>query len=265
MRSNAFGAMPSESRSATSPSSATRLRTLADGLLAVLIAPSCAGCGATLLEPTRGPVCTTCWNSVSVFTPPLCDRCGDPLPSWRVISVAAATCPRCRRRRSYVSRSRAIGPYEGSLRAIVHALKYGGRRTLARELGRRMRIEASDVLDGASVVIPVPLHRRRRRARGFNQAADLAAHLGLPVVAALRRVRATTSQTDLPAARRHANVRNAFALRRQADVRGLCVVLVDDVATTGATLDACAHVLVEAGAREVRALTAARVASRPSE
>jgi len=79
---------------------------------------------------------------------------------------------------------------------------------------------------------------------------------------ALRRVRATPSQTDLPAARRHANVRNAFALRRGADVTGCVVVLVDDVSTTGATLGACARVLLEGGAREVRALTAARVVSR---
>ena len=79
----------------------------------------------------------------------------------------------------------------------------------------------------------------------------------------MRRVRATPSQTDLPAAKRHANVRDAFALRRRADVTGQVVVLVDDVSTTGATLDACARVLLEAGAREVRALTVARAVSRP--
>jgi predicted amidophosphoribosyltransferase len=99
--------------------------------------------------------------------------------------------------------------------------------------------------------------------RGFNQAADLACHLGLPVVHALRRRRATPSQTDLPAARRHANVRRAFALKRTADVRGLRIVLVDDVSTTGATLEACARVLIDSGAREVRAVTAARVVSKP--
>jgi len=128
-----------------------------------------------------------------------------------------------------------------------------------------MRVSGADLVGGADVAVPVPLHRSRQRSRGFNQAADLARHLGLPVRAALRRVRATPSQTDLPAARRHANVRDAFAMRRGQDVRGLRIVLVDDVCTTGATLEACARVLRDGGATQVSALTAARVASRPSE
>jgi ComF family protein len=113
------------------------------------------------------------------------------------------------------------------------------------------------------VAVPVPLHRSRKRARGFNQADEIARHLAVPAANVLKRVRPTASQTDLPAAERHANVRNAFVLGRHADVSGLVVVLVDDVSTTGATLESCARVLVDAGAREVRALTAARVVSRP--
>jgi ComF family protein len=200
---------------------------------------------------------------MSGFVPPLCVRCGDPLPSWRTMSVAAGLCARCRRRPSVLTRCRAIGPYEGALRAILHAMKYAGCRSVARELGRRMRNAGGDMLSEASIVVPVPLHRRRRRARGFNQAADLAQHLGLPVVEALRRRRATQSQTDLPAAKRHANVRGAFAIRRGVDVAGLRIVLVDDVSTTGATLESCARVLREAGALDVSALTAARVVSSP--
>jgi ComF family protein len=110
--------------------------------------------------------------------------------------------------------------------------------------------------------VPVPLHHARRRERGFNQATDLAAHMGLPLVSALRRVRATATQAGLPASRRHGNVRGAFGTRRGArDLRGAVVVLIDDVSTTGATLDACARALKAAGVREVRALTAARVAT----
>ncbi|MCA1558776.1 MAG: hypothetical protein LC753_16435 [Acidobacteria bacterium] len=133
---------------------------------------------------------------------------------------------------------------------------------MARPLSAMLRRHGSDLLQGEMIIVPVPLHRSRRRARGFNQAAELARHLGCPVYHALRRVRATPSQTDLPAGRRHANVRGAFALARRTSVRGKCVVLVDDVSTTGATLEACARVLREAGARDVRALTAARVATR---
>jgi len=236
-------------------------RTTADAILAVILAPACAACQRPLDEPTRGPVCRGCWAAILPITPPVCDACCDPLPSWRTISLECSRCPRCRRRDLLVVRGRAIGPYDGSLRAIVHALKYDGRRTLAKPLAALLAHHGSSVLDGADVVVPVPLHRSRRRARGFNQAAEIARHLPLPTAHALTRVRATPSQTDLPAAKRHANVRDAFALRR-ADVKTRIVVLVDDVSTTGATLDACARVLIDAGAREVRALTVARVVSR---
>ena len=237
-------------------------RTVADALLAVLLAPTCAACHRPHDRPTRGAVCPWCWASILPLTPPFCDTCGDPLPSWRPISIAERCCPRCRRRPGAITRSRAVGAYEGSLRAIVHALKYDRRRSVAAPLARMMRAHGREVLSGADLVVPVPLFRSRRRARGFNQAADLARHIGLPVVHALGRLRNTPSQTDLPAARRHANVKNAFRAIRPNEVIGACVVLVDDVSTTGATVEACARALLDAGAREVRALTAARVVSR---
>jgi ComF family protein len=142
----------------------------------------------------------------------------------------------------------------------VHALKYDGRRSIAVRLGTMMRDRGRHVLAGADAVVPVPLHPSRQRSRGFNQAADLAQHLGLPVCHALRRTRATATQADLPAARRHDNVREAFASTRAAEgLTGNTVVLVDDVCTTGATLESCARALGQAGVASVRALTAARV------
>jgi ComF family protein len=198
------------------------------------------------------------------MTSPVCDGCGDPLPTWRIISLSLARCPRCRRAAAAVDRGRAVGIHDGALRAILHALKYDGRRSLARPLARLLADAGADLLAGADLIVPVPLHPRRERARGFNQARDLAAGLGGPVVDALARIRATVSQTDLPAGRRHGNVRGAFVVRTPAAARvsGGIVVLVDDVSTTGATLDACARALKRAGAREVRALTVARVATR---
>ena len=144
---------------------------------------------------------------------------------------------------------------------MVHALKYERRRSIAPPLGALMRECAGHLLDDATLVVPVPLHRRREYQRGFNQADDLARHLGLPVVPLLRRTKHTRSQIDLPKHQRQQNVRNAFEL---TDPRSLipnpCIaVLVDDVSTTGATLDACARVLKAAGVKEVRAVTAARV------
>jgi ComF family protein len=183
--------------------------------------------------------------------------------------VESGVCPRCRRRPSALTESRAIGAYDGSLRAIVHAFKYSGCRSLAPGLGARLRESAAGLLANADIVVPVPLHHRRRRGRGFNQARDLARHLGLPLVDALRRTRATPSQTDLPAAARHGNVRDAFRMARRSlpwlplNVEGLRIVVVDDVSTTGATIEACARVLRAAGAADVSAVTAARVVSRP--
>ena len=175
-------------------------------------------------------------------------------------SDTGGRCPRCRRASTLISRTRAIGTYDGSLRAIIHALKYDGRRSVARQLGSMMRAEGHALLQDADLAVPVPLHPARRLSRGFNQASDLARGLDIPVVHALRRIRRTGSQADLPAAERQANVRGAFRLARcaRAILDGACVVLVDDVSTTGATLEACARVLVEGGAREVRALIAAR-------
>jgi ComF family protein len=249
---------------------AWRLTASFDAVLSVVLAPACVACGTLLEHPTRGPVCDACWQSIRPLTPPLCECCGDPLPSWRVISVPMARCPRCRRSRRLVDRAQAVGAYDGALRAVVHALKYEGRRSLARPLAKMMHDRCVAMLEGADCLVPVPLHPSRRRARGFNQALDLARHLsagGLPVCQALRRARATPTQTGLPAALRHRNMRHAFAptwwRARPGLLRGASVVLVDDVSTTGATLEACARVLKEIGVREVRAVTAARVVMPP--
>lgn len=180
------------------------------------------------------------------------------------MSLPLSRCVRCRRGRHAVDRARAVGCYDGALREIVHAFKYDGRRSLGARLAELMRQRGADVLLGADLVVPVPLHFSRRRQRGFNQAADLAENLGLPVISALRRIRATPAQASLPAAQRHKNVRGVFRpTAAAASLPGLIVVLVDDVSTTGATLEACARVLKEEGAREVRALTVARVVGHP--
>lgn len=237
---------------------------MTDALLAVLLAPSCAACDQSLDHPTAGPVCEACWSSILPLTPPLCDACGDPLATWRVSDPRLPTCTRCRRLRRSIAKARSVGWHEGALRSIIHAWKYEGRRSLACPLAALARMRGGDVLEGADYAVAVPLHRARRRERGFNQSDDLARHIGLPVVAALARVRPTRVQAELPAARRHGNVKGAFAPRRSAALlRGRIVVLVDDVCTTGATLDACARVLLADGAREVRALTVARAPTRP--
>jgi ComF family protein len=216
----------------------TSLRLLADSVAAILLGPLCAACGEPLEQATRGAVCSGCWTAIAPLTP----RGIEAFPP-------------------HIHAAAAIAPYAGRLRDVIQALKYDRRPTIAKHLARLMRVAGADVLDGVDALVPIPLHRSRERTRGFNQARELASHLGPPVLDVLVRTRKTATQADLPAGKRHANVRGAFASREIRGIRGIrgkVLVLVDDVATTGATLNACAEVLLDEGAAEVRALVAAR-------
>lgn len=229
-----------------------------DAILAVAWAPRCAACGEPLERPTEGIVCRSCWRRVRSFDAPLCELCGAGIPA-----AASSVCGDCRGTGGPRTARRAAGVHAGTLREIVHAFKYDGRRSLARPLARLVRGAADDWLRAADVAVPVPLHPLRRWRRGFNQAHDLASHLGLPVAPVLRRRRHTGRQVALSRRGRLGALENAFALARSrgrpaADaVRRRSVVIVDDVITTGATVEACAAVLRQAGARNVRAVSAA--------
>ena len=187
-----------------------------DALLSATLSPRCAACACVLDTPLAGPVCGTCWNQVRILSGPFCRTCGDPLPSWRVISVALERCPRCRRRRGLVDAARAAGEYEGPLRRILHAFKYEGRRGLAGPLAAMMHTAGAAILGDADASVPVPLHPWRRVRRGFNQADDLARRLDVPMLRVLWRGRATAPQTGLNAAARRRNMRRAFRGSRRS-------------------------------------------------
>ncbi len=238
------------------PITRSLIKRAVNGLAAALIAPECAICDELLDQPLEGCVCLRCWSLVRPITPPVCAVCGDPMARH------APKCAACQHTIRSIDRARAIGEYDGVLRELIHALKYDGRRSIARPLASLMRWRAPELVEGADCVVPVPLHWRREYGRGFNQARELARHIGLPVVEALARRRHTRAQVELPADLRRANVAHAFALRRMrrgSALQGVKVVLVDDVSTTGATLEACAERLRAAGAAAVYAVTAARV------
>jgi ComF family protein len=240
-------------------SAATAARRLLEPVLTVVFPSACASCGRLLAEPTRGPLCGRCWGALPRHPTPSC-RCGLPLPpGWLV-------CARCRRNRQPFAAGASLGPYDGPLRVAIHELKYRGRRRVARRLARALLEDAHarELVAGSHVLVPVPLHPRRLRERGFNQAGLIAREIGRQTgrpcgEGALVRRRDTAPQTGLSAAARRRNVEGAFVVRRRALVAGQVVTLVDDVLTTGATAGACAQALRIAGAREVRLLSVARV------
>jgi ComF family protein len=241
--------------SATLPAQLRRIgRAVVDGILP----PRCLTCGTIVDEPDA--LCGPCWAAMTFFAPPWCAVCGLPFPHPM---GKDAVCADCARDRPSWDRARAVLRYDKHSRRLVLALKHADRTHLAGALGGWMRRAGAEVLDGADLVLPVPLHWTRLFARRYNQAGLLAHAIraaGGPPVAPdwLVRRRRTPSQGRLGAAARARNVRGAFALRPGRSIRGKRIVLIDDVLTTGATVEECARVLRRGGAEFVGVLTLAR-------
>jgi ComF family protein len=256
---------------APAPGSSPAWRDWLIALADLLFPPFCPVCRARLAAGRRDPLCGPCWVRLERITGPVCRLCGLPLPRFaapraEIPAGAGPLCGACRLARPGFSAARSAARYGDVVREAIHAFKFGGRRALAAPLGDLLAGTDARSLDGGpvEVLVPVPLHPRRRRERGFNQAELLAARLGrawgLPVATGvLIRTAATQPQTALTAAARRHNVRGAFAARRPADIRGRRVLLVDDIMTTGATAGECATCLAGAGAAAVGVVTVARV------
>lgn len=215
---------------------------------------------------SRVPVCDRCIDGLTPLAARnQCARCGLPFENEAPLD-GAGLCGLCRRGATEFDWARGYGAYEGVLRHLVHLLKYGGMEPLAGPLGARLAtlLPQAGRID---VIVPVPLDRRRQRARGFNQSELLAAELsrlsGVPLDArVLRRRRATQTQTGLTHRQRRLNVQGAFVVERPGAIAGKHVALVDDVITTGATAGACARVLKNAGAERVVVLALGRARRR---
>ena len=229
-------------------------RAVIDGVLPL----RCLGCGEIVGEADG--LCGRCWAGITFFAPPWCVLCGAPFAHPMDEDTL---CADCARQRWTWDRARAVLRYDRNSRHLVLGLKHGDRTHVAGAFGRWMHRAGTDVLAGADLLVPVPLHWTRLFQRRYNQAALLAQAIrvaGGPQVAAdwLIRRRRTPSQGHLGPAARERNVRGAFAIRRSRDLAGKRVVIVDDVMTTGATVEECARVLKRAGAAFVGVLTLAR-------
>ncbi|MEY9365056.1 ComF family protein [Bradyrhizobium yuanmingense] len=228
--------------------------------LDIALPTQCVSCQ----EPVHGEgVCASCWARLSFIERPYCPRLGIPFvydPGPEMLSMEAIASPPA------YQRARAAVRYDDVARTLVHALKYQDRTDLAPAMGRWMARAGRELLTGADMLVPVPLHWRRAWRRRYNHSGALARVIerqsGIKVRGdVLRRVRATEQQIGLSRAQRATNVQGAFQVSpdRQAEVQGRRVILIDDVLTSGATLDTCARALLRAKAAQVDVLVFARV------
>ena len=235
--------------------------TAAQRLLDSVLPPLCLACNEIVAGP--GALCAACWPGFRFVAPPLCLRCGVPFAED---PGPGAQCGACLRRPPRFRQARAALVYDDRSRRLVLPFKHGDRTDMARACGRWMAGAGSELLAEAELIAPVPLHWRRLFTRRYNQALLLArsvsrASQGRLAPDLLRRARWTGSQAGLKAQERRTNVRRAFELHpRWAEaVRDKTVLLVDDVLTTGATVEACTRALERGGVRHVDVLTLARV------
>lgn len=249
------------------PESAARLlvsaRHAAARALDTLLPPTCPCCDTPVSAP--GLMCAGCYRELTFLTEPLCQRCGAP-PSSEHRRGEARLCAGCRAEPPLFERARAAFLYDAAAGRLILGLKYADRTDLAQVLALHMARAGRPLLEAADVLVPVPLHRRRLFKRRYNQAALLARALArrasLPVLPdALIRTRPTVPLGTLSASARAAELAGAFAVRasRAGSIRGRRVLLIDDVLTSGATVNACTRALRLAGAARIDVLTAARV------
>jgi ComF family protein len=238
-----------------------RTRAITHAAIGLIYPPVCIDCQRG--TETAHALCPVCWNGMAFIERPYCERLGTPFAvdyGNELLSPAAMADP------PVFNRARAVAKHEGTARELVHKLKYGDRIDLAKAMGTMMRRAGAELLADADVIVPVPLHRGRLWSRRFNQSMALATAItkgtGLDCDAfLLARIKATAHQTGLTRAQRGENLQGAFRVPNESKPRlaGQRVLLVDDVLTTGATLNAASRALLRGGASSVDVLTFTRV------
>lgn len=246
------------------------LTAASDALVSVIFPADCRICSELLADSRRVPICPKCLASFERIPSAICQICGCPLFGLRQNEDQPRLCPACQNKTYGFDCARSFAIYQGPLVRAILLLKFEQIEPLGAWFAERLVEVLSGERDrfAADVVVPVPLHRQRERERGYNQAAlisrPLAKRLRLPHKALLlMRTKARPDKRILTLEERWESVRGAFATRPGSRVDNLRVLLVDDVLTTGATLDACAQALRDAGAKSVVGLTMARAVRNP--
>jgi competence protein ComFC len=239
------------------------IKSLFHSLLNFIFPPFCASCHKKMLQPEGGLICEACWGSLERWSPQSCQRCGAGLHA-SIQDQMPLLCPKCRIAGWACADIRAIGPFKAPLADAVHLLKYSDRRSVVKKLSLFMEqsLAGAEQYRTADLILSVPLHPARKRERGYNQAQLLGQALGSLLDKPspeniITRARHTQTQTKLNKQQRLENVRDIFTVRKPEQVKGKTVILIDDVLTTGATIGSCAGTLLNNGASQVLALTAA--------
>ncbi|HEX5280824.1 MAG TPA: ComF family protein [Micropepsaceae bacterium] len=238
------------------------VRRIGRALLDTFFPPLCMSCRKRVAEPHA--LCPSCWSAIAFIAGAVCSKCGTP---FETDPGGETLCGPCHANPHSFDRARSLFKYDDASRGLILGLKHGDRLDHVPGLTRWLGRTGAELLNNADLIVPVPLHRMRLWKRRYNQAALLAEQLsrwsGKPHVPLLiQRTRPTPSQGEMTSAKaRRRNVLGAFKVppRFRTGVQGKKVLLVDDVFTTGATLDACARALKRAGAARVEVLTLARV------
>ncbi|MEW6606332.1 MAG: ComF family protein [bacterium] len=238
---------------------------LFDDLINFIFPSKCRTCGKLLPTLAEKYICNECFSKINRVSPPYCDKCGKMLVE-SFNEIEKPLCEECQIHKKHFLKARIMGVYEGILRESIHIFKFEKKicmqKPLSELLVNYLKEQQGDLISQIDFIIPVPLHRKRFRVRGFNQAQLLAFHIGryfnLPLNLDLKRIRFTTPQMNLEREQRIQNIKGAFAVKNQNIITNKHLLLVDDIFTTGATVNECSKVLMKAGAKQVFVLTLAR-------
>ncbi|MFH1824844.1 MAG: ComF family protein [Candidatus Firestonebacteria bacterium] len=237
-----------------------KVKNIIIGILDIIFPANCKICSDKLDKDRKGSICGGCWGKIKIIKHPMCVYCGKQLTS-----SDENFCADCTRQRFSFVDNRSVGIYEGVLKEGIHLLKYKGCRVLAKHFGELMVefIKENCGVDDIDCIIPVPMYKKKQSGRDYNQAEllskCLADYFKIPLFTdVLIRVKETIPQHKLSKEDRFLNVKGVFEIRNPGKIKWACVLLVDDILTTGATADECSSMLLGDGASQIRVFTLAR-------